>query len=271
MEETVSLKDYYNKLVQVQTSLKIARALHTEVYHHLNNGAAVLQSLIRTRSQPQDAGQESRFLATAHTIADDTAEKLHTMMDPIYQDAGLLALHTTHLPDLIANPAQMTRANFNALAAFNDHLHTVDETLRGMRVEAEVKLLAASGLVSPDFKLCAMDDAFRDYYKKLVQVQLSVKVARALEQEMDATFGPLAETRQLMNPVGENTMRENLTSLRLVDLLLAGKQVTPANYDALAAFNDRLNTVNDRFRHLRAQYEIKNLRRQGVVSADFTL
>jgi|GEM_PF-5589876 len=270
MAELVSIKDYYNKLVQVQTSIMIVEALDAELHHHMNNTAAVFEGAMRVYGI-QDKERGDAFKKVWREVAEELTIMSNDLMQDVRTDANDLAVENTHLEDLVAHPEQMTPKNFMLLAAFNDRLRSVDEKLREIRIDSEIRLLRSSGLVGGDFSLEEQSEAFKAHYTKLTQVQMSGKVARAFEKEIEKRFGATGESARIMKPVSEGVLNLNVTSTRLLDLVTHSGMLTDETFIRLSALNDTLNTANENFRKLQARLEISRMKQKGVVPAGFTI
>ncbi len=151
MDEAVSLTDYYNKLSQVQISVRVAHNMQAEISHHMGNGGAVLLSMMRLEGTPED--KLRAFLNTSTELATKFGNSAAELMTPVVQDTMALNISTTRLITLVKHPEIMTRGNFDALSAFNDRLGTVQRRLTRLRNEGEIELMRASGIVPADFKL----------------------------------------------------------------------------------------------------------------------
>lgn len=268
--EPISLKDYYNKMVQVQLSLHINESLEDEIFHHLRNGVLVLCAYMRMVRHPNRA-REKEFLLQTSKITDQIRTQVDDMLRSVREDETRLGVKMLPLTRIIEKPELMTKEAFEAISAYNDELMTVSDEFRTIRKYAEIEVLKASGLVEPDFDIAA-DRKLNRYYQKLVEVQLSVKTALALNDEMTKYFGMTQEAINLMAPITTETMRLNVLALRLLDLtVIKPEMVTPQNFVELSAFNDRLRSVSRSFREIHMQAEIAMLKERELVHPSFTL
>ncbi len=297
MQATVSLSDYYTKLVQVGLGERVIAALHGEIFHHLNNGAMAMIGFLRGRNK--DAAQN--VIEITKEVSDEIAPRAMDVVERVQADKkrkpagkGLL--------DLLDNPSVVTHDNFQILSTNHDLLCTYASTMVALRTEAEIQMIERSNFLG---KPLTMDRAcgpatLGEVYNKCAQVQARVKVIGAYradiidnmsgcglslksrfrdtsalqtfeETEKDVVRNANDQIFEVTNPMSVDMQDMNVASLRLVTLMSDETAMTDAGYFSLCAFNDRLHTATDKMFRLRMDTEINLLRAGGALGSAFTI
>ena len=301
MTMLVPLSDYFNTLVDVQMAARVTRALHAEIFHHLNNSAAVLihyQRRDKTKHQDPDA-----FIGIASEIAQEASVPAQDIMDRIAGDEAKLNVGTL-LVDLLYNPDLVTADNLEGLTNFHTCLDADADALRDIRISAEIKMLERSGMVDTPINMDApyAHVTLGEYFDCLVRAQMAMKVASAQRTEiteqmahnaaalktriMEFNAEGLSEFKDsehmlvihahahatsIMAPLNIDAQELQTPSTRLVSLFKEQGRMTEEYYDGLCALREGLRGAREKLRDLRKTTEVNLLRVSGLVQQSFTI
>lgn len=140
----VDLDEYFNTLVEVQTSLKCANELQRDIAHHLGNGAMILQGVMKARQANQKT--IARFNQAVTRLQKRSMKQADKILVPVKNDTMRLKIPEMRYASLMLDASIPVRKNHEALIAFKERLGAAIKDLQTLRKNADKTLYVKSGL-----------------------------------------------------------------------------------------------------------------------------